>query len=179
MSEQLFSDDKLSVAVKADASDEIKRAYCTFGWKLEDEYDDGNYRDIIHMEFSRPHFIKGKDRLQLLQVRYEVALNFIARARRRVGARAAVIAALLILLGAALAAFGIFCSVVAPSPVFLGGGIALMIAGIAFFGIAVYACRTLYSRDRERYGTIVSILKDNISSIISEAANITEVSYED
>ena len=70
MSEQLFSDDKLSVAVKADASDEIKRAYCTFGWKLEDEYDDGNYRDIIHMEFSRPHFIKGKDRLQLLQVRY-------------------------------------------------------------------------------------------------------------
>lgn len=69
MSEQLFSDDKLSVAVKADASDEIKRAYCTFGWKLEDEYDDGNYRDIIHMEFSRPHFIKEKDRLQLLQVR--------------------------------------------------------------------------------------------------------------
>ena len=88
-------------------------------------------------------------------------------------------AALFILRGAALSAFGIFCSVVAPSPVFLGGGIALMSAGIAFFGIAVYACRTLYSRDRERYGTIVSILKDNISSIISEAANITEVRYED
>ena len=179
MSEELFKDDKLAVAVKAAAADEIKRAYCALGWVLEDEYADGSYRDIIHMDFSRPHLIAGKDRLQLLQVRYEVALNFIARARRRVGARAAVIAALLIILGTALITFGAISVAFAPSGVLVGSGIALIISGAIFFFLAVYCCRLLYSRDRERYSSIVSILQANISSIISEAANITGVRYED
>lgn len=173
MREELFTYDNLAVAVKADAADEIKTAYCTLGWRLEDEYGDDSYGDIIHMDFVRPHFIRGKDRLQLLQVRYEVALNFIARAHRRVGARAAAVAALLIIVGLSLAGFGAYCIVSAPSPVFVGGGIALAVAGAAFFAIAAYAGRTLLARDRVRCASITAILSENISAILSEAAHIT------
>ena len=47
MTENLFRDDKLSVAVKADAEREIKKAYCALGWVLDGEYGDGKYGDII------------------------------------------------------------------------------------------------------------------------------------
>ena len=52
MREELFTYDNLAVAVKADAADEIKTAYCTLGWRLEDEYGDDSYGDIIHMTLS-------------------------------------------------------------------------------------------------------------------------------
>lgn len=179
MTEKLFKDDELAVAVKADAAEDIKNAYCTLGWQLKDEYGDNSYRDIIHMDFARPHLIEGKDRLQLLQVRYEVNLNFIARAHRRVGARAAVLAALLIIVGLTLAAFGIFNIINAPSPLFTIGGAVLIVSGAAFFAIAAYSCNILLRRDRERYGTITAVLRENIRSILKEAAQITGVRRED
>lgn len=175
MRQELFTYDNLAVAVKADAADEIKSAYCTLGWQLTDEYGDDSYSDIIHMDFIRPHYIGGKDRLQLLQVRYEVALNFIARARRRSSARAVAVASLLILVGLALVAFGAYCIIAAPSPVFVGGGITLLVAGAAFFAIAAYSGYTLFKTDRTRSDAIVAVLGENISSILAEAAHITGV----
>lgn len=78
MEEKFFKDDKLSVAIKADVAEEIKGAYCALGWELKEEYDDKRYGDLVHMDFTRPHLIAEKDRLQLLQVRLEVAVNFWA-----------------------------------------------------------------------------------------------------
>lgn len=179
MTEKLFKDDELAVAVRADAAEDIKKAYCTLGWQLKDEYGDGSYRDIIHMDFTRPHLIEGKDRLQLLQVRYEVNLNFIARARRRVGARAAVLAALIIIVGLAFLAFGIYNVINAPSVMFIVGGAVLILSGVAFFGIAAYACSVLLQRDRERIGKLIVIFKENIGSILKESAAITGVRLED
>ena len=84
-------------------------------------------------------------------------------------------AALLIIVGLSLAGFGAYCIVSAPSPVFVGGGIALAVAGAAFFAIAAYAGRTLLARDRVRCASITAILSENISAILSEAAHITGV----
>lgn len=179
MAEEFFKDDELAVAVKAEAAEEIKRAYGMFGWRLSKECADGSYRDIVHMDFTRPHAIAGKDRLQLLQVRYEVALNFMSRARRRAFARAVVLAVLLSLAGLALVVFGAVQTAAAQSSVFLWGGIALIVGGAAFFVVAACLCRLLYRRDSERYGAISAVLRENAGTILKEAADITGVCRED
>ena len=168
MAEEFFKDDELAVAVKAEAAEEIKRAYGMFGWRLSKECADGSY-----------HAIAGKDRLQLLQVRYEVALNFMSRARRRAFARAVVLAVLLSLAGLALVVFGAVQTAAAQSSVFLWGGVALIVGGAAFFVVAACLCRLLYRRDSERYGAISAVLRENAGTILKEAADITGVRRED
>ena len=179
MTENLFRDDKLSVAVKADAEREIKKAYCALGWVLDEEYGDGKYGDIIHMDFSRPHLVGGEDRLQLLQVRFEVALNFMGRAKRSIPLRATILGALLSLIGAVFVAIGLIMAFGAHGNLFLAGGVVLASAGVTFFVLAAISCAELLRTDRVRYGTIIAVLKENINSIIAEASRITGVLYED
>ncbi len=71
----IFDSDFISIKGKKQAAEHIIGCYGKFGWKLVEQKDDKIYGDVTHMTFMRPHFIKNKDELQLLQVRLEIAYN--------------------------------------------------------------------------------------------------------
>lgn len=74
--------DTLHVYVKRQKFDEIVQYYSYFGWKLEDKSDNTRYEDLIDVTFIRPHKIKNKDELQLLQVYLDERLNSIGKIER-------------------------------------------------------------------------------------------------
>lgn len=176
MEEKFFKDDKLSVAIKADVAEEIKGAYCALGWELKEEYDDERYGDLVHMDFTRPHLVAEKDRLQLLQVRLEVAVNFLGRTRIYTRARSVAVGLFFGILGAAFVVLGLLAAIKTNSVIFLAGGVALMSAGVSCWLIAAISGTMLLKKDKERYSALIAVVHENIRSVMSEAVKITGVS---
>lgn len=171
--EVTFEDDKLSVAVKSDGADEIVRAYNAFGWHTVKRYSDEEYSDILHIDFTRRHCIEGKDRLQLLQVRFEVAVNFLSHAGPYSLIRAVIIGVLLALVGVALAVYGAFVVALSTTTVFFASGFAVISAGVIFLVLAVVTANKISVTDRQKYGAVSAVLRENIRAILREAAAIT------
>lgn len=173
--EQIFGDDKLAVAVKKEGAGLIRRAYAAFGWREDRVYSDRRYADVVHFDFARPHKIPGKDRLQLLQVRFEVGVNYLGKANARMPLRAAVIGTLVALIGLALAIYGAFVIAMSTTTVFFSAGVGLVGAGALFAALAVFTAVKVYASDKRKYGIIAAVLQQNIEQIIAEAAQITGV----
>lgn len=72
--------DYIEIIVKMDSAEEVINAYSGFLWQEIERRQDRRYSDLIHVVFCREHKIANKDRLQLLQVHYENALNDKAQA---------------------------------------------------------------------------------------------------
>ncbi len=70
--------DYLDIIVKKKSEQELVGAYTSFLWQKIGSKEDRRYNDVVHLSFCRPHKLKNKDRLQLLQVYYESALNNMA-----------------------------------------------------------------------------------------------------
>ena len=170
-----FEDDKLSVAVKSEGADEIVRAYNAFGWHTVKRYSDEEYSDIVHIDFSRLHRIEGKDRLQLLQVRFEVAVNFLGKAPGRLSVRAGIIGALLSLIGIALIVYGAVVAFYSTTTVFYATGIGVISGGILFVVFALFVANKVFTTDKQKYGAVAAVLRDNIKDILAEASRITGV----
>ncbi len=67
--------DYLEIIVKKENSEEIITAYSSFLWQKLFEKEDRRYNDVVHLTFKRDINIANKDRLALMQVYYETALN--------------------------------------------------------------------------------------------------------
>ena len=67
--------DYIEIIVKKENVDEVVSSYGKFLWKEISRKEDRRYSDVLHVSFYRAHNIENKDRLQLLQVYYEFALN--------------------------------------------------------------------------------------------------------
>ena len=67
--------DKLVLYVKKSKLNSIIKSYARLGWELALKKDNGKYENIIDITFVRPHKLKNKDELQLLQVGMETNLN--------------------------------------------------------------------------------------------------------
>lgn len=67
--------DYIEIIVKKENVDEVVASYGKFLWQEFYRKEDRRYSDVIHVSFYRARDIKNKDRLQLLQVYYEFALN--------------------------------------------------------------------------------------------------------
>ena len=71
--------DKLNLFVKKQKLQDVINTYSSLGWKLVEKKDNKKYVDIIDITFLRPHNLKNKDDLQLIQVYVEDNLNDIAK----------------------------------------------------------------------------------------------------
>ncbi len=67
--------DYLDIIVKKISQTEIENAYSSFLWEKIYNNDDKRYKDVVNLGFRRPHTIKNKNRLQLLEVYYQCAIN--------------------------------------------------------------------------------------------------------
>lgn len=79
MEKNIFEYDKLNIYAKKQKSEEIIERYKCFNWTLDTETDNDKYEDLQDLTFSRPHKIKNKDDLQLMQVHMEENLNLIGK----------------------------------------------------------------------------------------------------
>ena len=175
MTEEYLKNDHLAVSVKSGLAEEIKNAYRVFGWRLEDEHADKRYNDLVHMKFVRDHKIAGKDRLQLLQVRFDVAINFMGKAGGRIGKRA-------LGAGLTLALFGIACVICGAlllanftAKLFVACGVALISAGAAAFILCALSARLLYAQDKRTYTGALAVIAENIRTTVKEASLITGI----
>ncbi|MCD8373443.1 MAG: hypothetical protein LUD27_09125 [Clostridia bacterium] len=177
MTENYMSFDSLSIAVKAGAAEDMKTWYGAFGWNVEKEYGDKIYGDIVHMDFTRPHKIEHKDRLQLLQVRFEMLINLIARAGRRGNVKTGVTAAALFLLGAAIVVCGALLAIWSDNAFYLACGIIVIVAGILFWIVSYILCLHMRRNEKQKYSVLANVLKENIKNVVKEAASLTGFTY--
>ncbi len=177
MTEDYMNYDSLSVAVKENIAAEMKDWYGAFGWKITNEYNDKLYVDIVHMDFIRPHKIENKDRLQLLQVRFEMTANVIAKANRKAKTGAGVTGVLLFLLGAAIIACGAVLALWTDKAMYIISGLIVIFAGILFWVLSIVLCINMHKYDKQRYTAYAGVLTENLRSIVKEAAAITGYSY--
>ena len=176
MTEEYLKNDHLTVSVKYGLAEEIKNAYRVFGWRLEEERRDKRYANFVHMKFVRDHKIEGKDRLQLLQVRFDVAINFVGKAGSRMGRRALCAGVILALLGAALVLCGSLFLFYFTANLHMALGVTFISAGAAAFILCILAARLLYVQDRRTYTGALAVIAENIRSTVKEASLITGIS---
>ncbi len=74
--------DYQTIVAKKDKVDEVIKRYDCLGWKAIEFSEHDQYANLIEIEFSRKHFIKNKDDLQLLQIYIENDLNQIGKAEK-------------------------------------------------------------------------------------------------
>ncbi len=175
MTEEYLKNDHLSVSVKYGLSEEIKSAYRVFGWQLEEERKDKRYSNFMHMKFVRDHKIEGKDRLQLLQVRFDLAINFVGKAGSRMCRRALCTGVILGLLGVALILFGSLFLFYLTTNLSMAFGVTLISSGVVFLILCVLAAIRLYSHDKRIYSGMLAVIAENIRSTVKEASIITGI----
>lgn len=71
--------DTLNVQVKKERQTLTDECYKTLGWEKVSEEEDKMYADTNELKFVRPHKLKNKDELQLLQVHLEYELNNLGK----------------------------------------------------------------------------------------------------
>lgn len=168
--------DRLSVSLNSVITEEILICYRALGWKQAERTEDVQFGNVEHFEFFRPHDIKGKDRLQLLQVTMETEVNNLAHAtvNKHVYSLAAGICMGLLCL--ALVVWGVLLSALfyrsagAPALVW---GIVLGVLGVAAFVFSGFFVYKIVQRENERYEKSVRKGLDIIDEVYREACEIT------
>ena len=151
----IFENDTISVRSKKQAAEHIERRYGDFGWTLTGKEDDRLYEDVTHMTFTRPHFIKNRDGLQLLQVRLEIAYNNTGKLSSKSKFRTTLFSCLFALLCAALIAGGVALVLLLEGllPVIFGS--VLCAAGVAAGVIGGLVCHRVYKNDKKKYALLI------------------------
>lgn len=140
--------DTIEFKLKREKAGEIEAQLQCFGWEIESERDAKLYSDIVHVRFRRPHKVEQKDRLQLLQVRVEIAHNRQVGYERTMKTRALVFGLGFGLILLALLGFGmelIFKRAV------LGWGIAVIAVSAILLGVTAFLSVLIARHDRKEY----------------------------
>lgn len=159
--------DSLFVTVKLNKLDEIEKYYSALGWECVDSRDDKIYGDIIHLTLRRPHFIAQKDKLQLLQVYMEAALNDVGRLEANPRPKTLFVASICTLLLIAITVPGILL-------VLLAEKAALHTAGIVFLaaaGVQLVIGLTLFIKTFKGEGKTARLRLESARAEIAEVYN--------
>ena len=166
--------DYLDIIVKTENEQEIVNAYSTFLWEKIDKKEDKRYKDVVHLSFRRPHKIKNKDRLQLLEVYYQRAINDRAQINIKKHSKSkgrffrTILFSVTFLLGV-----GVF--------IYLSKTLLSLILGIIFASI-ILGCvkffavkiRKIYIKENNVYLEKLKQIEDEIAFILSEVYSLTK-----
>lgn len=182
MKENLYLDyhnyDQINLTVKKQNADEVILSYGNFLWDLTSKKEDKLYHDILHLSFSRLHKIPNKDRLQLLQIKYEQSINdrvvMERSAHDKSRATFSIVIALCMcaLFGILLLAFDIRGSL------YVIGGIFTVIVILAFAVFLFIKARKISVKESENLKLKNQNIEVDIQNILSEAKLIAGVKNE-
>lgn len=161
----LFEEDTISVQGKKQASEHIIKRYGDFGWQLTEKKDDKLYGDVVHMKFTRPHFIENKDELQLLQVRLEIAYNKTGKLARKSTARTAVLSTVSAILAAAFAAGGIVLILLLGGLIPLICGSVLCAVGAVIAVVGGIFSHRVYKKDKTKFALLIEKEVEKIENL--------------
>ncbi len=163
--------DYLDVIVKKQNEQEIVDGYLSFLWQKFDAKEDKRYNDIVHLSFKRDIVVPNKDRLQLLQVYYETALNKRAEIEFNKHSKSIVaICNLAFFSLAGLFLVGVFIYFLKSLiSVAIGGVVALFILAMDIF--LASKIKKNFLSENISYQTKISQVENDINQILSNACN--------
>lgn len=168
----IYQTDTLTTEVKFEKADALIADYRDFGWELHAESEDRIYGDVTILTFRRPHAIAHKERLQLLQVRYDAAFNRIGVWERRKKDRATVLALTLTLFGVLLLAAGIALAIACPQ--WLLWAVAETAAGAVLSLASMIAVERCYAADKKKYSARIAAERAAMHDLCRRAVLLRE-----
>ncbi len=166
--------DYIEIIIKKDNAEEVISSYKKFLWQELERNEDARYSDILHVSFCRAHKIKNKDRLQLLQVYYEFALNERANLSEKKHHKSKAGICNLIIFTICLL-FGVWWLIFYIKELFvLIGGIFFSMIIVALVFIFVEKLKKLYKRENQLFRTEDERQKAKIREIFDEVKMLSE-----
>ena len=162
--------DSLSVLIKRKESSAILSYYNSFGWEEYERRDDRRYFDIIHIKLKRRHKIPNKDRLQLLEIEMENAINRLAVLRGKKHWRTVAFAVLLSILSLFIAAIGVSLVLYKLSPL----GVSLIALAVLPSFFALPLLRKNFDSENKAYASKFKETTATIGRIIAKAERLIE-----
>ena len=163
----------IDIIVKKDNADEVVASYGEFLWKEISRKEDKIYSDVLHVSFYRAHNIQNKDRLQLLQVYYEFALNERAEAFEKKHHKSKAGICNLIVLSACLLV-GIWWLIFYMKNIFaFVGGICFSLIIVLFALLFGRKLKKLHKEENQRFAIKDQEQKTKIEQIIKQVKTLT------
>lgn len=168
----LFENDTILIKSKRQAAEHIIERYGDFGWTLTERKDDKVYENIVHLTFSRPHFLENKDELQLLQVKLEIAYNTMGRLSSKIPVRATLAGIFSGLLALGLAVGGVLLILFLEGLLSTVLGAILCAVAVAVVIFCVILARTFHKRDKEKYSRLIEGQVQKIDELCKRARSL-------
>ena len=165
----IFEDDKVTIKSKRQAAEHIIGRYGDLGWTLEERADDKIYENIVHLTFTRPHFIENRDELQLLQVRLDIAYNAMGRYSAKIPARASLLGSILGLLAMGFISGGVLVIVLLGGLLTVISGALMCAAGVGSGILSVVLSARIHKKDRAKYSALIEDEVKKIDGLCSTA----------
>ncbi|MBQ9792150.1 MAG: hypothetical protein IJW32_00185 [Clostridia bacterium] len=157
--------DVLNLYVKRDKLENIISKYTIFGWELEKQEDNKEYEDIVEITFVRPHVIKNKDDLQLLQVYMEERLNKVGQLERNKNAKTTSLALVFGVIGLAMIIFGLLDLIFNFFGFLIAGDIILLSVGAILELTGLLVVPKIHKKEKIDFDSKISILELEIENI--------------
>lgn len=164
--------DNIKLFVKKNKSKEIISHYESFGFSLVFEKENDRYDDIIDLEFERPHNIKNKDELQLLQVYMEETVNGLAKIERNKHTKSLIFALTSSVFALAFIFLGAYLVLKIASLWGLIWGVASVIVGTAIAIVTILFSFSMFKKEKSDFEKIKIKLNKEISQICSDAKSL-------
>ncbi len=165
--------DYIEIIVKKDNAKEVISSYKEFLWQELERKEDARYSDLLHVRFCRTHEIPCKDRLQLLQVYYEFALNERAELNEKKHHKSnAGICNLAVFVTCLLVGLWLLIFYV-KNPLFFIGGIVITLAIAIFIVFLSKKLKELRKIEKQRFKIEDEKRLSQIDKIIEEAKTLT------
>ncbi len=130
--------DSLKLFVKKEKAKDIIDKYQLLKWQLVTQNENDRYEDIVDLEFTRPHKIANKDKLQLLQVYLEEELNSFAKVESKKHSKSTIAGLIVGLFGLALMTLGVLINFGYSTVTSFVFSLIFFIIGSAFIGAEIF-----------------------------------------
>lgn len=160
--------DKLTLCVKDNKTRAIIDHYAHFGWELVESVSNRKYGNIMDLTFIRPHSIKNKDKVQLLQVGLEVELNKIAKQEKRKHSKSVATTLSFLVAGALLVLAGVLNILNATNVGIKILAISLLTLGAILILLPMFITPKIVRKENARHIKFVQEYNSKIEIILNE-----------
>ena len=164
--------DTFKIYVKKIKAEEVKNNYQSFGYTLISETPNERYEDILNLEFERPHKIKNKDELQLLQVYMEENVNELAKLERNKPSKSTAFDLFFGALCLAFVALGAYFVLKIQTILGLIFGVISIIFGIAIGIVTTIVSIEISKQEKKTFNEKQTNLTENTIKICDEAKKL-------
>ena len=171
-SQQMNDFDYLKIYVKKPKTERIINHYKTFGWTLKSQTENDRYEDILDLTFERPHKIKNKDELQLLQVYMEDKLNKLGMIEKNKAPKTTIFSLTFGVFGIALTIIGLLFCFNQLVGLNLALSIFIVVLGTIFTIIALIIIPQLHKKELIDFKQKSTLIESEINQVCDKATKL-------